>query len=270
MGEILLLTCTIVLIFVLYIFYKKDQEKMKIQYYPNYKENPIGNDLYNLQFRNKYLNYSNQYIYNNNNNQYSNLNYNPYYNNLYDRNKINMPEQIEMSKTFLQSPSYFIHDYIDPTIKKSNHYINNPKNNYQKLDNHNSLNGKRITFGNNDNINFEKENNIKIINAREFIDNYKCSNYKNNLNFEDTTNKKSDIIHTPKSNASDFISILKMEQSSMNKDNLSKKNNTNINNDIIEGFSNFINETNNLNSLKEDEENSIIKKLNFTDEKLYN
>ena len=269
MGEILLLTCTIVLIFVLYIFYKKDQEKMKIQYYPNYIENPNGNDLYNLQFRNKYLNYSNQYIYHNNN-QYSNLNYNPYNNNIYDRSKSNMHQQIEMSKTYLQSPSYYIHNYIDPTTKKSNPYNNNFKNNYKNTDNHNSLNGKRITFGNNDNINFEKENNIKIINASEFIDNFKYSYTKNNLNYEDTTNKKNDIINTPKSNASDFISILKMGQSSMNKEYISKNNNTNKNNDIIEGFSNFINETNNLNSLKEEEENSIIKKLNFTDEKNYN
>lgn len=269
MGEILLLTCTIVLIFVLYIFYKKDQEKMKIQYYPSFNENPIGNDLYNLQFRNKYLNYSNQYIYNNNN-QYSNLNYNPYYNNIYDRGKIKMNEQIEMSKNFLQSPSYFIHDYIDPTTKKKNPYNNNFKKNYQQLDNHNSLNGKRITFGNNDYLNFEKENNIKIINATEFIDNFKYSNYKNNLNCEDTTNKKNDIINTPKSNISDFISILKLEQTSMNRDNISKTKNTNINYDMNEGFSTFINGTNNLNNLKEDEENSIIKKLNFTDEKIYN
>ena len=41
----MLFTCSIVLIFVLYIFYKKEQEKNKLAYYPLYQAIPFGNDI---------------------------------------------------------------------------------------------------------------------------------------------------------------------------------------------------------------------------------
>ena len=117
----MLFTCSIILIFVLYIFYKKEQEKNKRAYYPLYQAIPFGNDIYNRQYRNNYLNYSNQFV--NNNYEIPNWNnYNQKKNNESYRN--NNLQKNMLNSTFLQSPSYFIHDYID----KSNNKLYNNEN----------------------------------------------------------------------------------------------------------------------------------------------
>ena len=255
----MLFTCSIILIFVLYIFYKKEQEKNKMPYYPLYQAIPFGNDIYNRQYRNNYLNYSNQFV--NNNYEIPNWNnYNQKKNNESYRN--NNLQKNMLNSTFLQSPSYFIHDYID----KSNNKLFNNENQKPKNSLH-VLNGKRITFGNEDNLMFEKKNSVRTINAEEYIDNIKYL-YNNNSINKNSTNKKDYLNNTPKSNLSEFISMSKVDQMEDMSVIFSEKENTNSKNCNNNELSNK--NMKQQNSLKNHFEDTVIKKLNFTEEKKNN
>lgn len=200
MGAFLLLACTITLIIVVYIVYFK-QKKINVypyppSYYPKFP-NIYSEESYSYRkeiippsySKSPYWNYSNR---------------NMFYKNETNSKSPNNNFDYSIKAKLIQSPGFLLNKYRNDTALKNNdlneniNYINIPKKeNLDKI--------KFDTTKNNLNLNLNK-NNYRIINASDFL-----SQFKNNSS-NNTTNNKKIILNTPVTSA--FKSIFKYTDSS--------------------------------------------------------
>ena len=246
MGEIILFALTIILILILYIIYKKDENNnfdLNAYFYSRFNNNynnipqnynvpsfymnnnQFNNNNYQNQFNDKY--YSNSITYGNFKNNEYNYPPQPNFNNTYNKsnNKSYNNNTFEISN--LKSPGYLLNELNSTQNKIQNKNYDN--NNDIKFDAF--LPGNRITFGmNNDSsekYNKKNNNNLKVIYADEFFSKQHPITSNEKIDIFQSTDKKKTVINSPDSNVSNFLSIFKSKKMTENKNN--DKENININ-----------------------------------------
>ena len=292
MGEIILFALTIILILILYIIYKKDENNnfdFNAYFYsrfnnynnipPNYNvpqyymnNNQFNNNNYQNQFNDKYYSHNIKYE-NFKNNEF----YQPNFNNTYNKsnNKSYNNNTFEISN--LKSPGYVLNDLNSTQNKIQNKNYNN----YNDIKFGEFLPGNRITFGMNNDSNekYNKKNdNLKVIYADEFFSKQHPIKSNEKIDIFQSTDKNKTVINSPDSNVSNFLSIFKSKKTTENKINdkenininYSNKIETNLNSgNLLENLIFDENNNNNINNIIKNKNsyqinsNSIKKKLNF-------